>query len=78
MSYVASAVTATLIAIALLHVFWASGGRWGSQNAVPEIDGRPAFKPGKTATWIVAALLGSAALCAARRSRRQRASDTST
>ncbi|MEO6325307.1 MAG: DUF3995 domain-containing protein [Thermoanaerobaculia bacterium] len=48
-------------ALALLHFFWAAGGRWGSRVAIPERGGRPAFHPGPGATILVGLLLLAAA-----------------
>lgn len=51
--------------LALLHFYWAAGGRAGWQGGVPEVDGRPAFTPSTAATVAVAvALLLCAALVA--------------
>jgi hypothetical protein len=64
---VALAVVALLLLLAGLHVYWALGGRWGAAVAVPTLGGRPAFRPGPGATWMVAGLLsGAAAIVAAR------------
>jgi hypothetical protein len=48
------------LGLALLHVYWAFGGRIGIAAAIPERDGKPLFQPGPAATLVVAALL----LCA--------------
>jgi Protein of unknown function (DUF3995) len=53
---------AVLFALGALHVYWAGGGRWGSDVAVPTRDGRPSFDPGIASTLTVAALLCAAAL----------------
>jgi hypothetical protein len=53
---------AVLFALATLHVYWAAGGRWGSDVAVPGRGGEPLFTPGPSATLVVGALLGAAAL----------------
>jgi len=45
------------LAVSLQHAFWAVGGRWGRDLAVPEIHGKQAFKPGRGATFVVALLL---------------------
>lgn len=43
-------------AIAGLHAYWGSGGRWGLANAVPQRkDGGPAFNPGALACFAVSA-----------------------
>jgi hypothetical protein len=49
-------------ALALLHVYWAMGGRWGRAAAVPTADGRPLFSPSPAGTLLVAAALLIAAL----------------
>jgi hypothetical protein len=55
-----------LIVIAVIHVYWAAGGRLGHAAAIPEREGKPAFSPGRWATLAVAAaLLVAAALVAA-------------
>jgi len=56
------AAAAILIILGALHVYWASGGRWGTAVAVPTRDGQPHFAPGIASTLTVAALLWAAAL----------------
>ncbi len=41
--------------IALVHVYWAFGGRAGAESAIPQRDGRPSFEPSPAATLAVAA-----------------------
>ncbi len=53
---------ASFAVLAVLHVFWAFGVRWGAGVAIPERNGAPAFIPGKWATLTVAFLLLAAAL----------------
>jgi hypothetical protein len=56
-----------LLVIAGIHVYWAAGGRLGHGAAIPERDGKPAFRPGPLATFAVAvALVIAAALIALR------------
>jgi len=69
----AEAAIAVLGAAAAIHVYWALGGRRGAAAAVPEIPGegggavRPAFRPGRPGTLLVAtALLIAADLLAVR------------
>jgi Protein of unknown function (DUF3995) len=45
-----------------LHVYWAAGGKWGTQVTIPKRDGAPLFTPGPLATVLVAVLLCAAAL----------------
>lgn len=45
---------AVFLCLALLHLYWMLGGRMGVLAAIPEIDGRPAFLPSVTATFVVA------------------------
>ncbi|QDQ02977.1 DUF3995 domain-containing protein [Lysinibacillus fusiformis] len=53
-----------LFLISMLHVYWAYGGRWGSDLAIPVKEGeqRPAFVPKKTGTLLVAVLIVMAAM----------------
>lgn len=68
MSYIAGVlVVVTLLLLSGLHVYWARGGRWGLEAAIPVVDGRPAFQPGVAATLAVAALLFIAAILVAGR-----------
>ena len=59
---VAMLAAAVLFSLAALHVYWAGGGRWGSDVAIPKRGAQPLFAPGPAATLIVAALLLAAAL----------------
>lgn len=43
--------------LSALHIYWACGGRWGSQVTVPNQGGRPLFTPPAGATVMVAFLL---------------------
>lgn len=52
---------AAFAAVALLHVSWALGLRWGIGAALPTVDGRPAFRPPRWMTLLVAAALAFAA-----------------
>jgi hypothetical protein len=67
---VASLAAAVLVSLAALHVYWACGGRFGADVAVPsrpqrEGDearaGRPLFRPSTAATLLVAAALAAGA-----------------
>jgi hypothetical protein len=55
-------LVAVLGALMLLHAYWAAGGRWGSDYTIPTVGGRRSFHPSPKATWVVYALLGSAAI----------------
>lgn len=48
--------------LAMLHVFWAVGGEWGSEKAVPkDINGRRVINPSRFTTFLVGVgLLGFA------------------
>lgn len=67
--YVLLVINALLfLALSILHIYWAFGGKWAMANAVPQKAGKDqkAFIPGKGATLLVAAgLLGFALLHAA-------------
>ncbi|MBW2241500.1 MAG: DUF3995 domain-containing protein [Deltaproteobacteria bacterium] len=61
------ALIVVFLALALLHVYWAFGGKLGLGATVPSQDGRPVFEPGAAATLAVAmALVAAAAVCALR------------
>jgi hypothetical protein len=62
-TYVAAGVAAVLAALALMHVYWAAGGRVGADAVVPTraAGGAPLFRPGPGATLAVAFALGAAA-----------------
>jgi uncharacterized protein (DUF2062 family) len=62
---VALLTAAALSALGVVHIYWAMGGRSGSGAAVPELAGRPAFKPSRTGTLAVAIALFAAALLVA-------------
>ena len=53
---------AVLLGLGALHVYWAGGGRWGTDVTVPTRDGNRVFVPSSAATLIVAMLLCAAAL----------------
>ena len=57
-AWIAAAVFAVLSA---MHVYWAALGTSGSV-AVPEVNGRPAFVPGRGVTVLVAVALAAASL----------------
>ena len=60
---------AILAILAAVHLFWALGGKWGKDAAVPQTatSKTPVFRPGKFATLLVAvALAVAAALVAVR------------
>jgi hypothetical protein len=59
---VGTSTAGVLVALGLLHVYWAAGGRWGSAAAIPELDGAPLFRPSAASTLLIAILLVSAAL----------------
>jgi Protein of unknown function (DUF3995) len=53
-----------LLCIALLHLGWALGLRWGITQVLPRVEGKPAFTPGPLLTIAVAMALLVAALLA--------------
>lgn len=55
------AAAVVLGVLAGLHFFWACGGRWGASVAVPELNGKAAFRPTPLATGVVGVLLLGAA-----------------
>jgi hypothetical protein len=60
--FVGILAAAVLLVLGGLHVYWAGGGRWGTDVAIPTREGRPRFSPGTASTLTVAALLCAAAL----------------
>jgi hypothetical protein len=55
-------LTVILGALSILHAYWALGGRWGSANTVPIVNGRRSFDPTPLATWAVSGLLAVAVI----------------
>jgi hypothetical protein len=51
-----------LVCIALFHLYWALGGRFAHDAAIPAKDGKPLFRPRRLATLLVAVLLVVASL----------------
>jgi hypothetical protein len=65
LSIVGGGAAAVLALLAIVHCFWAVGGRTGMVAAVPSGDRGPLFKPGRIATlFVAAALMGLAGLFA--------------
>jgi hypothetical protein len=63
---VAGVLAGIFVILALIHIYWAFGGRLGKSAAIPELGGRAAFVPGRIATFAVAvALVGAAFIVAA-------------
>lgn len=58
---VAFVLAAILSTLCLVHAYWALGGRSPSAATVPEVAGRPAFKPSRLGTLAVAIALFVAA-----------------
>ncbi|MEM1268582.1 MAG: DUF3995 domain-containing protein [Bacteroidota bacterium] len=62
-SFLAVLLAVVLVLIALLHVYWAFGGRWASEAVIPTIPSEvernesPVFSPGPVATVMVAVML---------------------
>ena len=54
--------TALLFTLGLLHVYWAAGGKWGTDVTIPKQGGTPLFQPPPVGTLLVAILLFSAGL----------------
>ncbi len=50
------------MALSAVHIVWAFGDKLGKGGAVPTVDGRPLFEPGKALTLLVAAALLAGAL----------------
>ena len=50
------------IVLSLWHLYWLFGGRVGSEVVIPELNGKPLFRPSAVATLSVAIILGVFAL----------------
>ena len=61
---IAAVLVGVLALLGALHLFWALGGTWGQGVAIPEVGGRPVFRPSRLATAAVALGLFGAALAA--------------
>lgn len=61
-SVVALRVALVLALLGGIHVFWALGGEWGTQAAIPQVAGRRVLHPSALMTLSVAAALFIAAL----------------
>jgi hypothetical protein len=59
---VALSVSAVFAGLSGLHVYWAFGGHRGRKAAIPELNGKPLFRPGVGGTLLVACLLALAGL----------------
>ena len=57
---VAWSVSSAFASLAGLHVYWAFGGHRGLKATIPELDGKPLFRPGVAGTLAVAFLLAVA------------------
>ncbi|AOP34893.1 hypothetical protein A0128_14190 [Leptospira tipperaryensis] len=45
-----------------IHFYWLVGGQTGGSKVIPELNGKPTFRPGKLSTALVGILLFCAAL----------------
>jgi hypothetical protein len=59
---VAIALIVVFCALALVHVYWALGGRALKAAAIPQVEGKRAFNPSKLGTLAVVFALGAAAM----------------
>ena len=59
---IAIALSVAFTSLSLMHVYWLLGGPVGRLAAIPEIDGKPVFRPSAVATFVVAAGLALVAL----------------
>lgn len=48
--------------MSLIHVYWAFGGKWGTEGVLPSRDGQKVLNPRPIGTLAVAAVLGGFAL----------------
>jgi len=64
MMILAVTTSVVLLALSLLHVYWAAGGRRGIDVVIPTVGERQTINPSRFATVSVAAALAMAALIA--------------
>ncbi|MGL1934112.1 MAG: DUF3995 domain-containing protein [Fibrobacterales bacterium] len=50
-------LTTVLSIVVCIHVYWAFGGKWAIDSAIPSKNGEPLFKPGFGGTLFVALML---------------------
>jgi hypothetical protein len=66
MDFLTAITAAAFAALALLHFYWAAsnaGDAGGNSAAIPEVDGKPVFRPSRAATaGVGVVLLGTAAI----------------
>lgn len=60
--FLAVLVSACLLVIGIIHVYWILGGKRGSVAAIPSKGNVPLFKPTAFATAVVAILMGIASV----------------
>jgi hypothetical protein len=51
-----------LFLVSFLHVYWAFGGKWGTNSVIPTKSGEKAFTPRAGMTFFIALLLSMAAI----------------
>lgn len=61
-------VSTILMSLAAAHFWWAAIGTAGPKVVIPEKDGKPLFRPGRSVTAVVALALCAASLLVAERS----------
>jgi hypothetical protein len=61
----AAAVCAVFLVLGSWHFYWALGGMQAKSGAIPEIGGKPAFRPSRAATVAVGLALYACALLVA-------------
>jgi hypothetical protein len=64
MTAIAIALASVLLALSVLHVFWAIRNRFTSSVVIPKVNGRPAFIPSRASSIAVACALAVAAFIA--------------
>ncbi|MDO9262884.1 MAG: DUF3995 domain-containing protein, partial [Desulfosalsimonadaceae bacterium] len=57
MQVIAILVSVAFAGLAILHIYWALGGKLDSGKMIPVADGKPVFTPGVLGTFLVAAAL---------------------
>jgi len=51
--------------ISVIHIYWASGGKWGIKSAIPENENGPLFEATPLPTFVIASLFACGVLLVA-------------
>ena len=57
MKIVAILIAVAFIVLAVLHIYWALGGKLDIRKMIPVVNDKPVFTPGVFGTFVVAGVL---------------------